>query len=79
MAYKKKSEWEKEFVKEVLSVGGVKVCGCMSEGRNFYWYFDLANGTRRYWTNLSEENQKILGVYEESENHYDGNVICTLK
>ena len=34
-------------------------------GQKFYWYFDLANGTRRYWTNMSKENQKILGVYED--------------
>lgn len=65
MAYKTKAECEKEFVEQVQSVGGVKGYGCMAEGRKEYWYFDLANGTRRYWTNLSEENQKILGVYEE--------------
>ena len=35
MAYKKKSEWEKEFVEEILSVGGIKGYGCMAEGRNF--------------------------------------------
>ena len=64
MAYKTKAMQEQEFVEQVLSVGGVKRCGCMDEGRKEYWYFDLADGTRRYWTNLSEESQKVLGVYD---------------
>ena len=59
---KTKAMQEKEFVEQVLSAGGVKGSGCMAEGRDDYWYFDLENGTRRYWKNLSIENQKILGV-----------------
>lgn len=62
MAYKTKAIQEKEFVNQIISVGGVKSCGCMEENGKDYWFFDLANGTRRYWTNLSEENQKLLGV-----------------
>jgi hypothetical protein len=61
MAYKNKAECEKEFVQYILSVGGVKCGGKMYERGNYYWFFDLANGERRYWTNLSEENQKLLG------------------
>jgi len=63
MAYKTKVECENEFVKYILSVGGVKVYGCTYEKRNWYWFFDLTNGERRYWKNLSDESQKTLGIY----------------
>lgn len=53
---------EEEFVEQVMSTGVVKMCACKTEGKKDYWYFDLANGTRRYWANLSEESQKILGI-----------------
>lgn len=65
MGYKNKAECEKEFVEHIASVGGVKSHGKTYENGNWYWFFDLENGERRYWTNLSEENQKILGCYSE--------------
>lgn len=60
MAYKKKAEWEKEFVQEIK--GNIKTYGCSDEYGNTYWFFSLKNGQQRYWTNLSEESQKELGV-----------------
>lgn len=53
---------EKEFVEQVVSTGVVKMCACKTEGKKDYWCFDLANGTRRYWANLSKESQEILGI-----------------
>ena len=66
MAYKKKAEIEKEFVAEILADGGVDTYGnSYGDGnRHLYWFFNLKNGKRRYWTNLSEESQKILGIGE---------------
>ena len=65
MAYKKKAECEKEFVQELIAAGGVKSYGCMYEHGHYYWFFNLKDGTRRYWTNLSKDNQKLLGVSEQ--------------
>ena len=62
MAYIKKADAEKQFVQEVLDAGGVKSYYEMYEHGNYYYCFDLNNGTRRYWTNLSEENAEILGI-----------------
>lgn len=63
MAYKSKAECEKEFVQHILSIGLESHGKTYDKGR-YYWFFDLKNGERRYWTNLSEENQKLLGVKE---------------
>ena len=65
MAYKKKAECEKEFVNEILSVGGVKSYAKSYEKGNWYWFFVLENGIRRYWTNLSEDNQEALGISDQ--------------
>lgn len=60
MAYKPKAQQEKEFVDYILSVGGIKNHAEMDEGRKTYYEFRLNNGTKRYWTNMSEENLKRL-------------------
>lgn len=62
MAYKKKAEQEKEFVEYILSVGGIKSYREMDEGRKTYYEFLLTNDTRRYWTNMSNENLERLGI-----------------
>lgn len=62
MAYIKKAEQEKLFVQQLLSAGGVKGYYVTYERGNYYYCFDLNNGTRRYWTNLSEESAEILGI-----------------
>lgn len=62
MVYKKKAEQEKEFVDYILSVGGVKSHIEMVEGNKSYYEFLLANGTTRYWTNMSIEGLKRLGI-----------------
>ena len=62
MAYTKKADAEKQFVQEVLNAGGVKGYYETYEHGNYYYCFDLNNGTRRYWTNLSEESAKVLGI-----------------
>ena len=64
MAYRKKAECEKEFVDYILSVGGLGSHAEMDEGRNTYYEFRLKNGTKRYWTNMSDENLKRLGIEE---------------
>ena len=60
----KKAEAEKLFVKELLQAGGVELCYRMCEYGNWYYCFDLKDGTRRYWTNMSKENLSKLGVKE---------------
>ena len=62
MGYKNKAECEKEFTEHILSVGGIKSYGKSYEKGNWYWFFNLKNGERRYWTNLADENQKALGI-----------------
>ena len=64
MAYKNKAQCEKEFTEYILSIG-IKTYGKTDDNGNCYWFFNLKNGMRRYWTNLSEENQKTLGVSED--------------
>ena len=64
MAYKNKAVCEKEFTEYILPIG-IKGYGKTYENGNWYWFFNLKNGAIRYWTNLSEENQKTLGVSEE--------------
>lgn len=62
MAYIKKTDVEKQLVQEILNAGGIKSYYEMYERGNYYYCFDLNNGTRRYWTNLSEESAEILGI-----------------
>lgn len=62
MAYKTKLQQENEFVDYILSVGGIKSHAEMDEGKKTYYEFRLANGTKRYWTNMSDENLKRLGI-----------------
>ncbi|GMQ60308.1 hypothetical protein AN1V17_47080 [Vallitalea sediminicola] len=65
MSYKNKAEHEKEFVNHILSVGGIKTYGNTDEYGQTYWFFNLVNGERRYWTNLSDASQKALGISTE--------------
>ena len=60
MGNKTKSQQEKEFVDYILSVGGIKNHAEMDEGSNTYYEFRLKNGTKRYWTNMSDKNLKRL-------------------
>lgn len=69
MAYKKKAEQEKEFVDYILSVGGVVYHREMAEGNKTYHEFKLANDTTRYWTDMTEESLKRLGIGTESEDN----------
>ena len=62
MTHVMKADAEKEFVEHILSVGGVKTYGITDDRGNLYWFFDLENGERRYWTNLSEKSQKALNT-----------------
>lgn len=64
MGYVKKSEREKEFVDYILSSGGIDCYGKQYERGHWYWFFNLKNGERRYWTDMSEKSQKILGISE---------------
>ena len=64
---KTKAESEKEFVDYILSVGGAIKNIEMDEGNNSYHQFELADGTTRYWKNMSIENLRKLGFYLESE------------
>ena len=61
MAYRNKAECERYFTEYILSVG-IEDYGKTYDSGNWYWFFNLKNETRRYWTNLSEDNQKLLGV-----------------
>lgn len=67
MAYKKKEQQEKEFVDYILSVGGIKGYAAMDEGRRTHYEFRLNNGTLRYWTNMSTENLKRLGIESDGK------------
>lgn len=58
----KKADSEKIFVQEVLKAGGIKGFYEIYERGNYYYAFDLNDGSRRYWTNISEENAKKLGI-----------------
>lgn len=62
----KKSDMEKLFVQQLIDAGGVKSYYVIYEYGNYYYCFDLNNGTRRYWTNLSEEGAKKLEIEYES-------------
>ena len=58
----KKADKEKLFVQQLLDAGGIKSYYEIYESGNYYYCFDLNNGTRRYWTNLSEESAEKLGI-----------------
>ena len=62
MAYIKKADAEKQFIQQVLNAGGIKSYYETYEHGNYYYCFDLQDGSRRYWTNLSEESAKKLGI-----------------
>ena len=59
MAYIKKAEREKEFINLLLAIG-IKSHGSCDDHGSTYWFFNLENGQQRYWTNLSEKNQKKI-------------------
>lgn len=57
----KKAEAEKIFINHLKEIG-IKTYYRIYERGNSYWCFELENGTTRYWTNLSDENAKALGL-----------------
>jgi hypothetical protein len=57
----KKADAEKIFVGQIKQVG-IKAYGKTYERGNWYWFFDLLDGARRYWTNLSDDNARELGI-----------------
>jgi hypothetical protein len=57
-----KATAEKMFVEEILRAGGIDNHAETDEGRKTYYEFRLKNGTRRYWTNMSDESLVKLGV-----------------
>lgn len=65
LAYKSKSEHEKNFIAHIIEIGGIKTYGNTDENGHTYWFFDLVNGERKYWTNLAEESQKALGINDQ--------------
>lgn len=58
----KKAEAEKLFVQQIINSGGVKGYYETCERGNYYYCLDLNDGSRRYWTNLSEESAERLGT-----------------
>lgn len=61
---KSKAKFEDEFV-EQIKAAGIEWCSKMYERGHWYWCFMLKDGQQRFWKDLSEENQKKLGVYSE--------------
>lgn len=57
----KKEDAEKIFVQQVKRVG-IKDYGQTYERGNWYWFFNLLDGTQRYWTNLSDISAEELGL-----------------
>lgn len=55
----KKEELERRFVNNIKQIGIVSH-GTMYNKGHWYWSFELKNGERKYWTDLSEESKKIL-------------------
>lgn len=64
MARKVKAELEKEMIELIKDAGGIKTYGCTDDNGSCYWFFNTKDGRRMYWTNLSEEGQKALGIGE---------------
>jgi len=58
-----KLKLEKELVEEIKEVGLDKHYE-MGEGNNTYHKFILSDGSVTYWTNMSDENLKELGLGE---------------
>lgn len=62
----KKADREARFVQELLDDGGkVKSYGATYHRGNYYWCFMTGNHTMRYWTNMSRENLRKLGVADD--------------
>lgn len=66
MSAKPKAEYEKEFVQHLLEVGIKGYSEMYAHGR-LHYMFNLENGETRYWTNLSEDSLKKLGLREEDK------------
>ena len=60
----RKAEAEEKWVEQVLEVG-VENYAKMYENRKMNWCFFLKNGAQRFWSDISEANQRKLGVAEE--------------
>ena len=60
----KKAEAEKLFVEELIEAGGVNSYYFTYERGNYYYCFELNNGTRRYFTNMRDDNLAKLGIKE---------------
>lgn len=70
MVYKKKVDQERDFVQELLDDGGKvkEYCAMYGEGRAarfLYWQFVTGNGHVRYWTDMSRDNLRKLGVADD--------------
>lgn len=61
MKRKTKADNEREFVQHILAAGIKSWCE-MDENRHTHYCFWLKNGETRYWTNLSAQSQKLLGL-----------------
>lgn len=61
----KKDEYEKALIDHILDVGLEKCWEMYGEGhksQNLYYRFDLKNGEIRYFTNVSKEGLRRLGI-----------------
>lgn len=59
MAYIKKAEQEKIFVKYILSIGIKNFCETDERGHTYYQII-LKDGQYRYWTDFSDESYKKI-------------------
>lgn len=62
-----KDQYEKELVDHILAVGLETMMEMYGEGHkrnNLYYRFVLKNGEERYFTNMSKEGLRRLGVSE---------------
>lgn len=66
MEYKDKTYHEANFVEQILAIGIERVFETNEKNKTYYC-FDLINGTQRFWTDLSEENRKKLGIKKNKE------------
>lgn len=64
MARKIKEELEKEMIALIKDAGGIKTYGSCDDNGHCYWFFNTNDGRRMYWTNLSEDGKKALGIGE---------------
>lgn len=58
---KRKIDREREFYTYLKAVG-IACYGRTYERGNWYYFFDLKNGERRYWTNPGEEMKEALKI-----------------